>query len=190
MRFFSGVSMLKMHPCTYKIGIVRFRKDKAAVRISDYSGTGGKPLKKSRIYISEFEAEERLRREDSYSLPALSLFARRNDLLLEGMDALTITMAEEGDILVTRVPLPDPYLRWWEENFCRVTNISPAPVLNESGAEAVVPLDRLWKQMDKTLSRNIGNGATVYNTFNVTADDPALFANEVARELQQQLRMG
>ena len=45
MRFFSGMSMLKMHPCTYKIRIVRFRKDKAAVRISDYSGTGGKPLK-------------------------------------------------------------------------------------------------------------------------------------------------
>lgn len=62
--------------------------------------------------------------------------------------------------------------------------------VGESGTEAVVPLDRLWKQMDKTLSRNISNGAIINNTFNVTADDPALFANEVARELQQQLRMG
>ena len=62
--------------------------------------------------------------------------------------------------------------------------------VGESGAEAVVPLNRLWKQMDKTLSRNAGNRATIYQTFNVTADDPALFANEVARELQQQLRMG
>lgn len=62
--------------------------------------------------------------------------------------------------------------------------------VGEAGAEAVVPLDRLWKQMDKTLSRNAGNGAIINNTFNVTAEDPALFANEVARELQQQLRMG
>ena len=93
-------------------------------------------MKRTRIYISEFEAEERLRKEKTYSLPALSLFARRNELLLEGMDALTITMAEEGDTLVTCVPLPDSYLRWWGENFCRVTNISPAPVRNESGAEA------------------------------------------------------
>ena len=62
--------------------------------------------------------------------------------------------------------------------------------VGEAGAEAVVPLDRLWKQMDKTLSRNTGNGAIINNTFNVTTDNPELFANEVARELQQQLRMG
>ena len=61
--------------------------------------------------------------------------------------------------------------------------------VGEAGTEAVVPLDRLWKQMDKTLEKHSG-GVDVYQTFNVTTNDPVQFTNEVARELQQQLRMG
>lgn len=82
-------------------------------------------LNVNRIFISEFDAEERLRKANSFSLPALSLFARRNDLLLQGMDGLAIVMAEDGDRLVTRVPLAPAYLHWWSETFCRVKNISP-----------------------------------------------------------------
>ena len=61
--------------------------------------------------------------------------------------------------------------------------------VGEAGAEAVVPLDKMWKQMDKTLEKHSG-GFDVYQTFNVTTNDPVSFTNEVARELQQQLRMG
>lgn len=82
-------------------------------------------MKNSRLFISEFESEKRLRSSSSFSLPSLSLFKKRNDLLLHGMDGLTISMAEKGDILVTRIPLKDVYLHWWKETFCEVGNISP-----------------------------------------------------------------
>ena len=82
-------------------------------------------MKNNRLFISEFESETRLRSSGSFSLPSLSLFKKRNDLLLHGMDGLTISMADKGDILVTRIPLKDEYLRWWKDAFCEVGNISP-----------------------------------------------------------------
>ena len=122
---------------------------------------GGVPLESGRILISEFEAEERLRKEDSYSLPALALFERRNDLLLQGMDALTIAMVEEGDILVTRIPLSQPYLHWWKENICRVANISPDPVLK--GSEDAAGRTSVYQllQGDNSLHALLKNHAVV-----------------------------
>ena len=78
-----------------------------------------------KIFISEFEAEERLKDRNSFSLPSLSFFSKRNDTLIEGMDGLAITMADDGDILVTRKRLPEEYLAYWRDNICDVDNFSP-----------------------------------------------------------------
>ena len=78
-----------------------------------------------KIFVSEFESEERLKDHDSFSLPSLSFFSKRNDTLIEAMDGLTITMAEDDDILVTRKKLPEEYLNYWSETIAKVDNFSP-----------------------------------------------------------------
>ena len=116
-------------------------------------------LKNGRLLIAEFEAEERLRASHSFTLPALALFAQRNDLLLQGMDGLMITMAEEGDMLVTRVPLPPEYLQWWNRTFCNVSNVSPRPEPSEnvsaSGRESIYHLLQQDKTMHELLRRSV-----------------------------------
>lgn len=89
-------------------------------------------MDKQRIFISEYESEERLRKPDSFSLPSLRLFQGRNELLLDGMDGLTIAMPEDGDIIVTRKPLPEEYLRYWSSSIHRVSGFSPRPAADSA----------------------------------------------------------
>ena len=82
-------------------------------------------MKRNRVLISEYESEARLREPDSFSLPSLRLFQKRNEFLLNGMDGLTIAMLEDGDTIVTRKPLPEEYLRYWTANIRSISNFSP-----------------------------------------------------------------
>ena len=84
-----------------------------------------------RVFISEFEAEEMLKDNNYFLLPSLSFFSKRNGILLDGMDGLTISMAKDGDTLVTRKKLPEEYLAYWNENICKVNNCSPETLTNE-----------------------------------------------------------
>ena len=56
--------------------------------------------------------------------------------------------------------------------------------------EAAVPLDMMWKQMSREFDEHLGNGAQVTNYITVNgAEDPAMYAETLARELKQQMRM-
>ena len=79
-----------------------------------------KQEQRNRILISEYESEEHLREADAFSLPSLNLFRKPHEALMNGIDGLTIAMAEENDILVTRTPLPEAYQRCWNENVCAI----------------------------------------------------------------------
>ena len=61
---------------------------------------------------------------------------------------------------------------------------------DSAGPEAAVPLDMMWKQMGKEFDKHLGSGATVTNYITVNgAEDPAYYAETLAREIKQQLRM-
>lgn len=84
------------------------------------------------IYISEFDSESKLKSEQSYSLPAAGLFSAQNRPLTEGMDALSLTMAEDGDAVVTYRRLPEEYLAYWSANICSAENFTPAESQDDS----------------------------------------------------------
>ena len=61
---------------------------------------------------------------------------------------------------------------------------------DSNGPEAAVPLDMMWRQMNREFDEHLGNGATVTNYITVQgAEDPAMYAETLARELKQQMRM-
>lgn len=60
--------------------------------------------------------------------------------------------------------------------------------VGEAGAEAALPLDTFWRRLDAEFDRS-GSGATINNYIEVNgATDPVAYADELARELQQQLK--
>lgn len=89
------------------------------------------------VYISEFDSEKKLRSEDAYSLPELNIFASRNNLLTRGMDALTLTMLDEGDIIITADELPQVYMDYWSKNICSVTNHTPNSTKDNPGDDTI-----------------------------------------------------
>ena len=61
--------------------------------------------------------------------------------------------------------------------------------VGEAGAEAALPLDAFWRRLDAEFSENGGSGATINNYIEINgATDPVAYADELARELQQQLK--
>jgi len=62
--------------------------------------------------------------------------------------------------------------------------------VGEAGPEAALPLDTFWKRLDAEFEQN-GSGATINNYIEINgATDPVAYADELARELQQQLKRG
>ena len=60
----------------------------------------------------------------------------------------------------------------------------------ESGTEAVVPLDKMWRQMGKEFDEHLGGGRTVNNYITVNgAQDPEAWAMTTARTIKRELRM-
>ena len=61
--------------------------------------------------------------------------------------------------------------------------------VGEAGAEAALPLDAFWRRLDAEFNENGGSGATINNYIEINgATDPVAYADELARELQQQLK--
>lgn len=62
--------------------------------------------------------------------------------------------------------------------------------VGESGAEAVVPLDKMWNRMSKEFDKHLGGNKTVNNYFTVNgSQDPEAWAMATARTLKRELRM-
>ena len=62
--------------------------------------------------------------------------------------------------------------------------------VGESGAEAVVPLDKMWNRMGKEFDKHLEGGRTINNYFTVNgAQDPEAWAMGAARTIKRELRM-
>ena len=83
---------------------------------------------KANVYYRKSDSEEKIKSNNRFSLPRFSLFETGNQLLLSGMDQLLITMADEGDTLVTARKPDDNYLKYWCENVCEIENFTPKPL--------------------------------------------------------------
>lgn len=114
-----------------------------------------------KIYISEFDSESRLRNDKSCTLPVIDIYAAANKLLMRGMDGLMLSMAEEGDIVVTAEKLPDAYLAYWQREICRAENYSPKRKDTESGLSIYEILAHDEKVGSMLRERSIVNYALV-----------------------------
>ena len=100
---------------------------------------------------------------------------------------ISVSMKEagSGDTKAT-YPVFTKSLQWFARG-----GIFDAPSVigvGESGAEAVVPLDRMWTQLGREFDEHSGPQVTQYFTVN-GAQDPELWATSAARTLKRELRM-
>ena len=99
----------------------------------------------------------------------------------------SVTMREAGDgTTKTSYPVFSKSLQWFAKG-----GIFDAPSVigvGEAGAEAVVPLDRMWAQMDRKLDEHSRPQINQYFTVN-GAQDPDMWATSAARTLKRELRM-
>ena len=99
----------------------------------------------------------------------------------------SVTMKEAGDgTTKTSYPVFSKSLQWFAKG-----GIFDAPSVigvGEAGAEAVVPLDRMWAQMDRKLDEHSRPQINQYFTVN-GAQDPDMWATSAARTLKRELRM-
>ena len=92
----------------------------------------------------------------------------------------------------TTVSYPDLYVggyRWFAKGavFNEPTVIG---IGDSKGPEAAVPLDMMWKQMGREFDKHLSGNVEVTNYITVNgAEDPAMYAETLAREIRQQLRM-
>lgn len=86
---------------------------------------------------------------------------------------------EVGD---TGIELPSLSVDWWKQGgiFTKPTLLGGGNGVGEAGAEAVLPLERLWEEMD----RRFGAGEGI--TINVYASD-GMNVNELALKVEQRL---
>ena len=99
----------------------------------------------------------------------------------------TVTMKEAGDgTTKTSYPVFTKSLQWFAKG-----GIFDAPSVigvGESGAEAVVPIEKLWTQLGREFDEHSAPHVTQYFTVN-GAQDPELWATSAARTLIRELRM-
>ena len=100
--------------------------------------------------------------------------------------------SSDGKTTVSYPNLSVSSYRWFAEG--GVFNTPQVIGIGDSrGPEAAVPLDMMWRQLGKEFDEHLGDGSGVVinNYFEVNgAEDPALYADELARELLQQVRRG
>ena len=99
----------------------------------------------------------------------------------------SVTMREAGDgTTKTSYPVFTKSLQWFAKG-----GIFDAPSVigvGEAGPEAVVPLDKMWREMERIEAKS--GQTNIYQTFNVDgAQDPELWAASAARTLKRELRM-
>lgn len=92
----------------------------------------------------------------------------------------------------THVSYPDLTVggyRWFAEGgiFNKPTVIG---IGDSQGPEAAVPLDMMWRKLGTEIDKHMGNGSTVNITQYIDgAQDPTMYAETLAREIRQYLRM-
>lgn len=102
---------------------------------------------------------------------------------------ITVTMKEASSSdgsTKANYPVFSSSLKWFAKG-----GIFDAPSVigvGESGAEAVVPLDKMWTQLGREFDEHSGPHVTQYFTVN-GAQDPELWATSAARTLKRELRM-
>ena len=128
--------------------------------------------------VSNYKAKMRF----SWTLPTLHGY----------LPVISVNMREakssDGKTSVSYPELYKSSVKWFAEGgvFKNPTIIG---IGESKGPEAAVPLDSMWRQMDKEFDKHM-NGATIYQTFNVDgATDPEAFATSVARTIKRELRM-
>lgn len=99
----------------------------------------------------------------------------------------SVTMREAGDgTTKTSYPVFTKSLQWFAKG-----GIFDAPSVigvGEAGPEAVVPLDKMWREMERIEAKS--GQTNIYQTFNVDgAQDPEMWATSAARTLRRELRM-
>jgi len=99
----------------------------------------------------------------------------------------SVSMREAGDgTTKTSYPVFTKSLQWFARG-----GIFDAPSVigvGEAGPEAVVPLDKMWREMERIEAKS--GQTNIYQTFNVDgAQDPEMWATSAARTLRRELRM-
>jgi len=99
----------------------------------------------------------------------------------------SVTMREAGDgTTKTSYPVFTKSLQWFAKG-----GIFDAPSVigvGEAGPEAVVPLDKMWREMERIEAKS--GQTNIYQTFHVDgAQDPDAWATSAARTLRRELRM-
>ena len=97
--------------------------------------------------------------------------------------------SSDGSTTVNYPELSVSSFKWFKEGgvFSDPTIIG---IGDTKGPEAAVPLDMMWKRLGQEFDEHMAQGPSITNYWNVTAaDDPVEFADSVARQLRQQLRM-
>ena len=97
--------------------------------------------------------------------------------------------SSDGSTTVNYPELSVSSFKWFKEGgvFSDPTIIG---IGDTKGPEAAVPLDMMWKRLGQEFDEHMAQGPSITNYWNVTAaDDPVEFADTVARQLRQQLRM-
>ena len=97
--------------------------------------------------------------------------------------------SSDGKTSVSYPELSVSGLKWFAEG-----GIFNTPTIigigDSKGPEAAVPLDQMWKRMSAEFDKHTGGGVEVTNYITVNgAEDPAMYADTLAREIRQQLRM-
>jgi len=115
----------------------------------------------------------------SWSLPALH----------GSVPSISVSMASasssDGKTTVS-YPVFNVGTKWFAEG--GIFNQPSIIGVGEAGAEAALPLDAFWRRLDAEFD-NAGTGATINNYIEVNgATDPVAYADELARELEQQLK--
>lgn len=108
------------------------------------------------------------------------------------LPVISVNMKEakssDGKTSVSYPELSKSSVKWFAEGgvFKNPTIIG---IGDSKGPEAAVPLDKMWRQMDKEFDRHM-NGGNIYQTYNIDgATDPEAFAMSVARTIKRELRM-
>jgi len=143
---------------------------------------GTKSLTAALKAVTDMVANYKAKMKFTWTLPTLHGY----------LPVISVNMKEakssDGKTSVSYPELSKSSVKWFAEGgvFKNPTIIG---IGDSKGPEAAVPLDKMWRQMDKEFDRHM-NGGNIYQTYNIDgATDPEAFAMSVARTIKRELRM-
>lgn len=78
----------------------------------------------NRVFCGEFNSEQKFINQDYVTLPSFPGKAYDNKILLDGMDGMLLTMMNDNDVLLSRYPLPESYVQYWNQQISQIKNVS------------------------------------------------------------------